>query len=144
MGDVDWLRAHGRAHAYNLEVVAPVRFGEREVHSSEVRRLLTLGEVGEANRLLGREFAMSGLVEPGDRIGHDIGWPTVNLAVPPTKLVPGRGIYAGWADTPVGTTIVRTLTPVNPAADACAASCAGSPARASVSCLNAVCHRGGR
>jgi len=103
MGDVDWLRAHGRAHAYNLEVVAPVRFGEREVHSSEVRRLLTLGEVGEANRLLGREFAMSGLVEPGDRIGRDIGWPTVNLAVPPTKLVPGRGIYAGWADTPDGT-----------------------------------------
>jgi riboflavin kinase / FMN adenylyltransferase len=103
MGNVDWLRAHGRDHGYGVDVVEPVRFGEGEVHSSEVRRLLTLGEVEKANRLLGREFAMSGLVEPGDRIGHDIGWPTVNLAVPPTKLVPGRGIYAGWADTPVGT-----------------------------------------
>jgi riboflavin kinase/FMN adenylyltransferase len=101
-GDVEWLKAHGRNHGYGVEVVEPVRFGEREVHSSEVRRLLTLGEVEKANRLLGREFAMSGLVEPGDRIGRDIGWPTVNLAVPPTKLVPGRGIYAGWADAPVG------------------------------------------
>src|SRR5207302_767665 len=62
-----------------------------------------LGEAEKANRLLGREFAMAGVVEPGDRIGRDIGWPTVNLAVPPSKLVPGRGIYAGWADTPHGT-----------------------------------------
>src|SRR5438445_10988657 len=95
MMDDDWHRANRREHAYGVDVVAPVRFGERDVHSSEVRRLLTLGEVEEANRLLGREFAMSGLVEPGDRIGRDIGCPTVNLAVPPTKLVPGRGIYAG-------------------------------------------------
>jgi riboflavin kinase/FMN adenylyltransferase len=102
-GDVDWLREHGRAHGYGVEVLEPVRFGGGEVHSSEIRRLLTLGEVQKANRLLGREFAMSGLVEPGDRIGRDMGWPTVNLAVPPTKLVPGRGIYAGWADTPLGT-----------------------------------------
>jgi riboflavin kinase/FMN adenylyltransferase len=102
-GDVDWLQAYGRDHGYAVEVVQPVRLGEREVHSSEVRRLLTLGEVEEASRLLGREFAMSGLVEPGDRIGRTIGWPTVNLAVPPTKLVCGRGIYAGWADTPLGT-----------------------------------------
>ena len=102
-GDVTWLRDHGRVHGYGVEVVESVRLGEDEVHSSEIRRLLTLGEAEKANRLLGREFAMSGLVEPGDRIGHDLGWPTVNLAVPPTKLVPGRGIYAGWADTPQGT-----------------------------------------
>jgi riboflavin kinase/FMN adenylyltransferase len=101
-GNIDWLRMHGRDHGYRVDVVEPIRFGEAEVHSSEVRRLLTLGEVEQANRLLGREFAMSGLVEPGDRIGRDLGWPTVNLAVPPTKLVPGRGIYAGWADTPAG------------------------------------------
>ena len=102
-GDVDWLREHGRSRGYGVEVVEPVRFDMGEVHSSEIRRLLTLGEAERANRLLGREFALSGLVEPGDRIGRDIGWPTVNLAVPPTKLVPGRGIYAGWADTPLGT-----------------------------------------
>jgi riboflavin kinase/FMN adenylyltransferase len=102
-GNVDWIRAHGAEHGYGVEVVEPVRLGDREVHSSEVRRLLTLGEAEMANRLLGREFAMAGLVEPGDRIGRTIGWPTVNLAVPPGKLVPGRGIYAGWADTPLGT-----------------------------------------
>jgi riboflavin kinase/FMN adenylyltransferase len=41
-------------------------------------------------------------VLPGDRIGTEIGWPTVNLSVPAGKLVPARGIYAGRAITPQG------------------------------------------
>jgi riboflavin kinase/FMN adenylyltransferase len=101
-GTVDWLREHSREHGFDVDVVGAQQVQGEEVHSSEVRRLLTLGEVETANRLLGREYALAGLVEPGDRIGHDIGWPTVNLAVPAGKLVPGRGIYAGWAMTPAG------------------------------------------
>ncbi|HZU18395.1 MAG TPA: bifunctional riboflavin kinase/FAD synthetase [Candidatus Dormibacteraeota bacterium] len=101
-GDVDWLCRHGSRHGYRVEVVPPLRIDGEEVHSSEVRRLLTLGEVEGANRLLGRDYGLAGLVEPGDRIGRTIGWPTVNLAVPPGKLVPARGIYAGWASTPFG------------------------------------------
>lgn len=101
-GDVAWLRAHGERRGYRVEVVPAFRLDGEEVHSSEVRRLLTLGEVEAANRLLGREFSLGGLVEPGDRIGRRIGWPTINLAVPPTKLVPARGIYAGWATTREG------------------------------------------
>jgi riboflavin kinase/FMN adenylyltransferase len=101
-GDVDWLRRHGASAGYEVAVVDSFCLDSTEVHSSDVRRLLTLGDVDEANRLLGREFTMSGLVEPGDRIGRGIGWPTVNLAVPPGKIVPGRGIYAGWAATEAG------------------------------------------
>lgn len=101
-GDVAWLREHGLRHGYAVEEVRPFRLDGEEVHSSDVRRLLTLGEVEAAARLLGRDFALAGLVEPGDRIGRSIGWPTVNLAVPPGKLVPGHGIYAGWAGTPEG------------------------------------------
>jgi riboflavin kinase/FMN adenylyltransferase len=101
-GDLDWLRREAAASGSAVEEVPPLLVDGEEVHSSEVRRLLTLGEVEAASRLLGRHFAMAGLVEPGDRIGREIGWPTVNLAVPPSKLVPGRGIYAGWALTPAG------------------------------------------
>ncbi len=101
-GSVEWLRNHGAEAGYDLEVVPPVRVEGEEVHSSEIRRRLTLGEVEAANRLLGRAFTLSGLVLPGDRIGTQIGWPTVNLSVPAGKLVPARGIYAGWAVTPAG------------------------------------------
>ena len=102
-GNVPWLRTHSDRHGYAVEGIEPFRLGGEEVHSSEVRRLLTLGEMEAAALLLGRQFAMSGLVEPGDRIGTEIGWPTVNMAVPPGKLVPGHGIYAGWAATAAGT-----------------------------------------
>jgi riboflavin kinase/FMN adenylyltransferase len=101
-GNVEWLRRHGAQAGYDVEVVQPVLLDEEEVHSSEIRRRLTLGEVEAANRLLGRAFTLSGLVLPGDRIGTEIGWPTVNLSVPAGKLVPARGIYAGWAVTPKG------------------------------------------
>jgi riboflavin kinase/FMN adenylyltransferase len=101
-GNVEWLRRHGAEAGYGVEVVQPVVLDGEEVHSSEVRRRLILGEVEAANRLLGRAFTLSGLVLPGDRIGRGIGWPTVNLSVPAGKLVPARGIYAGWAVTPEG------------------------------------------
>lgn len=95
-GTVDWLRDHGQRAGYVLKVVPAFRLDGEEVHSSEVRRLLTMGDVVAANRLLGREFAMTGVVLPGDRVGREIGWPTANLSVAAGKLVPARGIYAGW------------------------------------------------
>jgi riboflavin kinase/FMN adenylyltransferase len=101
-GNLEWLRQHGGEAGYEVEAVPPVRVDGEEVHSSEIRRRLILGEVEAANRLLGRAFTLSGLVLPGDRIGTDLGWPTVNLSVPAGKLVPARGIYAGLAVTPEG------------------------------------------
>jgi riboflavin kinase / FMN adenylyltransferase len=101
-GHVAWLRRHGDDRGFVVDEVPGFELDGEEVHSSDVRRLLTLGEAQAASRLLGRDFTMTGLVEPGDRIGREIGWPTVNLAVPPGKLVPGHGIYAGWARGPDG------------------------------------------
>ena len=40
--------------------------------------------------------------EEYQRLNTTYAAPTVNLAVPPTKLVPARGIYAGWASSPAG------------------------------------------
>ncbi|MBO0702249.1 MAG: bifunctional riboflavin kinase/FAD synthetase [Candidatus Dormibacteraeota bacterium] len=108
-GNLTWLREHGREHGYQVTVVAPVGAGPSgdEVHSSDVRRLLTLGEVRQAALLLGRSYTLRGLVEQGDRIGRTIGFPTANLALSPSKLVPARGIYAGWARDLTATPAVR-------------------------------------
>ncbi|HEY3586390.1 MAG TPA: riboflavin biosynthesis protein RibF [Myxococcaceae bacterium] len=92
-GSADWLREHG----HEVEVVPPFLFEGRELHSSEVRRLVTAGELEEANRLLGREYSMSGPVEAGDRVGRTLGFPTANIGIEPNKLVPALGAYAGRA-----------------------------------------------
>jgi riboflavin kinase/FMN adenylyltransferase len=97
-GNADWLRAHG----HRVDVVPPFTIDGRELHSSEIRRLVTAGEVQDANRLLGREFAMSGPVEAGAQVGRQLGFPTANISPEPNKLVPALGAYAGRVVAPEG------------------------------------------
>ena len=97
-GNPEWLRAHGHA----VDVVPPFKIGGHELHSSDVRRLVTIGEIEEANQLLGREYSMAGPVESGDKVGRRLGFPTANIGIEPNKLVPALGAYAGRARAPEG------------------------------------------
>jgi riboflavin kinase/FMN adenylyltransferase len=92
-GSAEWLRSHG----HEVDVVPPFTFGGHELHSSEIRRLITAGEIDKANLMLGREYSMSGPVEAGEQMGRRLGFPTANIAVEPNKLVPALGAYAGRA-----------------------------------------------
>ena len=97
-GNADWLRGHG----HDVEVVPPFKIDGRELHSSEIRRLVTSGAVDEANKLLGRQYSMSGPVEAGDQVGRRLGFPTANIGIEPNKLVPALGAYAGRVRAPEG------------------------------------------
>ena len=97
-GNADWLREH----AYQVMVVPPFLVDGKALHSSDVRRLVTIGEMETANRLLGREYSMSGPVESGDKVGRSLGFPTANIAIEPNKLVPALGAYAGRTKAPEG------------------------------------------
>ncbi len=65
------------------------------VSSTQIRQLLRAGEVATAARLLGRPAEIEGTVVSGDARGGTLGFPTANLAVPASVLVPAYGIYAG-------------------------------------------------
>ncbi len=97
-GNAQWLRNHG----HQVDVVPPFLIDGRELHSSEVRRLVTAGDVDQANQLLGREYAMAGPVEAGERVGRRLGFPTANISVEPNKLIPALGAYAGRARSAEG------------------------------------------
>lgn len=96
-GDLAWLRGFGARHGVEVDAMEAQSLEGRELHSSEIRRLVTLGDVDQANRLLGREYSLQGMVEHGHRIGRELGFPTLNVSVAPNKLVPGAGVYAGRA-----------------------------------------------
>ena len=93
----------GRKRGGDLDLLARLGYEVRPVpllegvSSTEIRRHLHAGEVGEAARLLGRPPELDGVVVPGDQRGGTLGYPTANLAVDPSVLVPGYGIYAGSA-----------------------------------------------
>jgi riboflavin kinase/FMN adenylyltransferase len=65
--------------------------------STAVRGLLAAGDVAGAARLLGRPPEVEGTVVAGDARGGTLGFPTANLRVDPSLLVPSFGIYAGSA-----------------------------------------------
>jgi riboflavin kinase/FMN adenylyltransferase len=91
-GDVDTLRALGRAHGFEVTIVAPVDHDGAVVSSTRVRGLLAEGRVREAARLLGRFHDVDATVVTGDRRGRTIGFPTANLSV--HGMVPSDGVYA--------------------------------------------------
>ena len=67
------------------------------VSSSRIRKLLAAGQVHDANRLLGCEYTLSGMVIHGNGIGHQIGFPTANIQLSDSKKLPMQGVYAAQA-----------------------------------------------
>jgi len=89
-GDCDLLRSIG-LDAREVPLVPGVS-------STRIRAHVKEGELEAAARLLGRPFEVDGVVVGGDRRGGTLGFPTANLRVEPTLLVPAYGIYAGAVD----------------------------------------------
>lgn len=91
-GGLDEIAAAGKDR-YRVDAFGPLEDDARPVSSSRVREAVRAGEVEEAARLLGRPFALEGLVVGGDKRGRELGFPTANLAPEPELLEPAFGIY---------------------------------------------------
>jgi riboflavin kinase/FMN adenylyltransferase len=96
-GNVDTLRQRGAEHGFTVDIAPPVMVDGLIVSSTRIRNALLAGAIEEAARLLGRYYAVTGVVEHGDKRGRALGFPTVNLHTPPQRLLPRDGIYAVWA-----------------------------------------------
>lgn len=95
-GDVRMLAEIGGDHRIDVEVVPAVTSGDAVISSTRIRNLLLAGDVSGAHDLLGRPYAVRGLVVPGDRRGRALGYPTINVATRAERLLPRDGIYATW------------------------------------------------
>ena len=92
-GTIEVLERLGADHGFSVDAVAPVSDGGEPVSSSRIREALQAGDCETAAALLTRPFAIEGVVEPGDRRGREIGYPTANMQLG-TYLRPRFGIYA--------------------------------------------------
>lgn len=88
------LRALGKTHRFELDVVPAMTEDGHVVSSTRIRGLLAKGELRQATRLLGRPYAMLGVVERGAKRGRGLGYPTANLAATADLIIPD-GVYAG-------------------------------------------------
>lgn len=81
-------------YGFELKVIPPITIEGQPVSSTLIRGLLAGGEVTEAAKYLGYYPFVEGEVVTGDKRGGAIlGFPTANLNIDQTLLVPANGVY---------------------------------------------------
>jgi len=92
-GNIATLKAASQQYGVELHQADTLeRSGER-VSSSQIRKLLTDGDITTATELLGRHYAIEGKVTYGAQLGRTIGYPTANIALKKHNP-PLRGVFA--------------------------------------------------
>lgn len=92
-GNEAWLAIKAKSRGFELCPSPLVTVDGVRISSTEIRKLLTDGNVEAANRLLGRAYAVTGQVEHGDHRGRQLGFPTANVSYPDDKILPKNGVY---------------------------------------------------
>lgn len=90
-GSAYMLKEYAR-DMFSVEVLPRVS-DDGTISSTRIRELLLLGHVHAAHKLLGRPYAITGLVIRGKGKGSELGFPTINLKVNKEKLMPLDGVY---------------------------------------------------
>ena len=93
-GDTALLSALCRKNHVRLTVVDAVLQNRSPVSSSRIRTALKQGDPSLAAALLGRPFGFAATIVEGQRLGHTLGFPTVNQTLPEPLLIPRLGVYA--------------------------------------------------
>jgi riboflavin kinase/FMN adenylyltransferase len=93
-GDATLAGACLTPRGVSVTAVPPLEDCGERVSSTRIRTALAAGDMETANRLLGATYALQGRVVLGAGRGHDLGFPTANLAVPADKTLPADGVYA--------------------------------------------------
>ncbi|HEY8465628.1 MAG TPA: bifunctional riboflavin kinase/FAD synthetase [Solirubrobacterales bacterium] len=94
-GDPAMLAARSE---FETRVVPLVEVDGETVSSTRIRALVQAGEVEAAMRCLAAPFLYEGVVVEGDKRGRELGFPTANIVPDDRLVVPGHGVYAGFAN----------------------------------------------
>ncbi len=78
-------------------VVEPLMVDGAPISSTRIRRAIAGGDTRAAAALLGRLHQVEGVVIPGTGRARQLGFPTANLLVEPSLLLPALGVYCGRA-----------------------------------------------
>jgi riboflavin kinase/FMN adenylyltransferase len=93
-GDMDLARTIFAARGREAIGVPNAMSGGERVSSTRIRAALAAGDMTLVDALLGQSYSVRGPVVFGAGRGHDLGFPTANVAVPAGKLLPPDGVYA--------------------------------------------------
>ncbi len=91
-GDFAMLQQGGEQFGFQVVNMHTFAIDGERVSSTRIRRALDAGDLGKAERLLGRAYRMSGRVAHGEKLGRQLGFPTANINLH-RKATPLQGIF---------------------------------------------------
>ncbi len=94
-GNPQKLQSTCKQLGITCEIISPVTQDDILISSTYIRKLIQDGEMGLAVGLLGHPHILTNQVKHGNKIGRSaLGFPTVNLEIPDSIIIPKFGVYA--------------------------------------------------
>ena len=95
-GTPERLAVIGKKYGIRVEIVEDVCLDGKLISSTHIRELIRMGNIEEANRLLGYEWQFKLPVVHGNELGRTLCFPTINQILPETNVMPRFGVYQSY------------------------------------------------
>ena len=92
-GNPDSMRDYGRGLGFTVSTAPALEEHGEKISSSAIRQALRDGRPERAAEMLGRPFAIEGVVQKGRQLGRKLGFPTANVMLG-DYVAPRFGVYA--------------------------------------------------
>jgi riboflavin kinase/FMN adenylyltransferase len=93
-GDTRILSHLGASRGIRVDILDPVRMDGDIVKATAIRSMLRDGDIPRANMMLGRPYSVTQRQVPGQHLGTEIGFPTLNFDWPDRKVMVPYGVHA--------------------------------------------------
>ena len=92
-GNAALLRELSEKYGFIFKAVDKRMYKGAEVSSTRIRECIVNGEMDDVSAMLGMSYQINGEIIHGRSLGHTIGIPTINQAIPEGKILPRLGVY---------------------------------------------------
>ncbi len=92
-GDAALLECLSKQLGFQFEVLDKRLYQGAEVSSTRIRDCISKGQMEDVAAMLGMPYQVSGEIIHGRSLGHKLGVPTINQAIPDGKIMPLPGVY---------------------------------------------------
>ena len=93
VGNADFVEAYAASHGLRACVQDMAEYEGERICSSRIRQVLEAGNLPAAEAMLGHAFSVAGVVEHGQHLARQLGFPTANIEVHPQAVLPPAGVY---------------------------------------------------
>ena len=92
-GNFEFLREHSERFGFTVDATETLISDGERVSSTRVRECIQRGDFDGAAALLGRPYSLSGRIAHGQKLGRQLGYPTINIKMGDKTLIV-KGIFA--------------------------------------------------